>query len=490
MRHWVWTVFTGLVVLSASTQAVAQQKYAIQTSSAGDIEATFTYSVQAPKLRAREWVLFFARPTDLPSQSNVQSQVEPLARATEELTALARPIWEVRIPARNAELEKEVAVRVTYQATLHARRLVLLAAGDKEPPVAPLSEKERETCLSASTHCDFRSDAFADWLKSQRLQRGNQESDLDFARRTLQAVRKTCTYKANPGIHAASAVCQARHSDCGGLSAVFVSALRANSIPARCLVGRWAQSATADAPQYHVKAEFYGEGVGWVPVEVSGAVSDQRRPGVEPYFGNDRGDFFTMHTDWDLTVDTIHFGKKPVSLLQIAAYWVTGAGNLEQSSTKEDWQVRKTARPDSSGTANAPTLRSQGTDLLRRGEYRAAIEVLGRAIQQDSTDYLAYNERGAAYTFLDKDAEAIRDFSRSIGLNDRFAIAFRNRGAAYLRQEKYTQALADFNRAIQIDPNYILAYRGRSAVQRKLGKAEEADADERQATKLQQAKEK
>jgi len=135
----------------------------------------------------------------------------------------------------------------------------------------------------------------------------------------------------------------------------------------------------------------------------------------------------------------------------------------------------------------AVRLRRKGTELLRKGDHQEAIAVLNRALQQAPDDYLAFNERAAAYTFLDKDAAAIRDYTRSISLNDKFATAFRGRGAAYLRQEKYAEALADFDRAIQLNPDYLRAYRGRSAVYRKLGKDKEADADDRKAVALEQA---
>jgi len=136
--------------------------------------------------------------------------------------------------------------------------------------------------------------------------------------------------------------------------------------------------------------------------------------------------------------------------------------------------------------AEGAQLTRRGTELLRKGEYQPAIDVLTQAIETDPKDYLAYNERGAAYTFQNKDREAIQDFSRCIDLNDRFSSAFRSRGAAYLRQEKYGQALFDFNRAIQLDPDYIRAYQGRSAVYRKLNNQKEADEDEQTVSRLQQ----
>lgn len=477
-----WSLVLGCTVaLAGPFPAAAQQRYALQTWPVVDVEATLTYSAQTPKLWATEWIMFLARPPELPGQTGVQSRIEPAGRAIAELGGFGRPLWEVRVAARTRELEKGVTVRATHNATLHGRKLVALPAAVPAPPVAPLAEGERATYVEATRYYDFRSEAFQDWLTLQRLHRGNGEGDVDFARRVLLAVRKKCTYKFPEPAWKATEVLLAGRSHCGGLSVMFIAALRANGIPARATVGRWAQSARPGEGQYHVKAEFYAHNVGWVPVEVSGAVSFANT-NIDESIGNERGDFVTLNLDWDLVVDTVYFGRKTIDHLQLGAYWVkSSAGTFDGSGTTDDWQVR------TSRAAPMP-FRSQGTAQLRNGNYREAIDLLSRAIRQDPLDSLAYNERAVALSFLNRDAEAVQDFTAALAINDRAPITYRGRGSAYLRQQKYNEALADFNRAIQLDPNYILAYLGRSTVYRKLGKTAEADEDDRRAAQLQQAK--
>ena len=130
------------------------------------------------------------------------------------------------------------------------------------------------------------------------------------------------------------------------MAAMFVTALRARGIPARALAGRWAKSAKpADKigaiPYYqeHVKAEFYAQGVGWVPVDLSSAVLHDRSPGKLTFFGNDCGDFLTLHLDNDLTLDSLYFGVHVMPWMQDAAYWVTGAGNLNHAVIRKSWSV-------------------------------------------------------------------------------------------------------------------------------------------------------
>jgi transglutaminase-like putative cysteine protease len=67
--------------------------------------------------------------------------------------------------------------------------------------------------------------------------------------------------------------------DCGDYSSLFVALARAKGIPARHVVGYWALSGL---DQTHVWAEFYLQGLGWVPVDPT---VGQSSPDTEKYFG-------------------------------------------------------------------------------------------------------------------------------------------------------------------------------------------------------------
>lgn len=318
----------------------------LETSPSKRIKAVFTYEVNAPKMEAREWTLFAARLPELPGQTKVSSTCEPKASAIAELSALRRPVWAFRLPVRQPEMEKHVRIKITYQATLHARKLI---DSDQEPPaVTPLTAAARKQSLAASNVLNFNARSFQQWLDDESLRRGKDESDIDFAKRALQSMRRQFKYEyRNEMDRRAAAVCKVGKSDCGGLSVVFVSILRANGVPARVLGGRWAESVKkaeklGDVPynQTHIKSEFFAAGVGWVPVDASFAIQhDMSKEGLQ-YFGNDLGDFVVLHVDPDLVVDAGTFGKKTIEWMQTAGYWVSGPGNFNGSSVKEDWQVR------------------------------------------------------------------------------------------------------------------------------------------------------
>jgi transglutaminase-like putative cysteine protease len=123
--------------------------------------------------------------------------------------------------------------------------------------------------------------------------------------------------------------------------------MRANSVPARPLYGRWAESTNpvekvGGEPyhQWHVKAEFHAAGVGWVPVDLSSALKDQSPEGLG-CFGKDDGDFIVFHIDSDLVVNTGTFGVQTVEYMQLPSYWVSGRGSLKPTTITELWTVKE-----------------------------------------------------------------------------------------------------------------------------------------------------
>jgi transglutaminase-like putative cysteine protease len=235
-------------------------------------------------------------------------------------------------------------VVVRTEATLFARHLVPLPAGRKAPDVPAPGEEERKLALAATPRLNHDDDDFQKWLDANKLRRQKQESDVAFARRVFRAMTGTFTYK-RPFDHdgKATSTCQAKYGDCGCLATVFVCALRANDIPARELVGRLVKSARPfEAVEYgmHARAEFFAEGVGWVPADPAFDLGDRSASGSN-HFGNDAGDLLVLHFDGDLVVETKLAGKVTLTRLQGVGLWAMGAGNFDKPERKEDWRVRE-----------------------------------------------------------------------------------------------------------------------------------------------------
>jgi len=321
--------------------------YIVRVTAERPIEAELTFLCRyGPNFKAKEWMIFAAQPPELPGQAKVRTMLEPNGKGSAEAGALGRPVLLARLIPANGMFEQQFTVKVKYQATLRGRQLVERGAGDKA--TAPvLSETDRQTALAATGLCDFTSAEFQKWLDARKLRRGNDEDDVAFARRAYLAITGGYRYDYQPEQDRhVSKLATAKATDCGGMTLLFVGALRASKMPARVLAGRWAESAKPGAQlggvpflQYHVKAEFYARDVGWVPADPASGVLHDKKDGLV-FFGNDPGNFFTMHVDTDLVLDTM-FGKKTVPFMQGINFWVRGNPPGEKGTSEEAWVVKK-----------------------------------------------------------------------------------------------------------------------------------------------------
>ncbi len=77
--------------------------------------------------------------------------------------------------------------------------------------------------------------------------------------------------------------CDSKHGNCTDFHSVFISMARAEKIPARFQIGfpLPADKHSAEIPGYHCWAEFYLDGTGWVPVDISEA---WKHPEKHDYF--------------------------------------------------------------------------------------------------------------------------------------------------------------------------------------------------------------
>jgi transglutaminase-like putative cysteine protease len=333
--------------LPAATQE-PNASYALERRPSRTIAATYTYSVSVPQLTAAEWELFAPEPVNLPGQDILHASTSPEAVVISDASELRQPLFRARVPAASPTLRREITLSIEIDARLFARRLISREGPAQAAQHEALSEQQRSLALRATSQFDYPSESVREWLIGQGLLRGAREGDVDYARRVFQVIARHFGYDyRGEQNRAASYVCAVGKSDCGGLAALFVSALRSQGVPARTLAGRWAMSARPGQRigavayfQEHVKAEFFAQGVGWVPVDLSSAVLHDQTSEKLRFFGDDPGDFVTFHLDTGLVFDTRRFGRKTYTLLQRPSYWVAGSGSMQGVVTREDWTVR------------------------------------------------------------------------------------------------------------------------------------------------------
>ncbi|KAG5466538.1 hypothetical protein LSCM4_01690 [Leishmania orientalis] len=102
--------------------------------------------------------------------------------------------------------------------------------------------------------------------------------------------------------------------------------------------------------------------------------------------------------------------------------------------------------------ALAEELKARGNEAFAAKRFEDAIVLYDKAIEMDSTNFIYYNNRAAAYHELKNYAKAIEDANTSIAIEDN-AKAHARIGAALWAQMKYREAKDAFEVAAAMDPS-------------------------------------
>jgi transglutaminase-like putative cysteine protease len=282
------------------------------------IHATVTSAYHYPNMVSQEWWVAYPLPPEFAGQPKARGRIRIIEAPSAEPGQLAdesavrQPLATLHWFPDSIDGGRNFTVEGAYNVTINRRTLV---SGEPEEPVRLLTKAERSAFLASSNHFDFTSPKFRAWLASEDLKRKPNERDLDFAHRAMKSMVRTYTYRFElKSDRSASAVCKAGWSDCGGLATVYVSILRANGIPARCLSGR-----NLKPDGTHVRLDFYAEGVGWVPGDPSLAIS---RGSADAGFGRESTDMVIMH------FDLIRFQRE--------YFWLQGIGVVRSINVNHD----------------------------------------------------------------------------------------------------------------------------------------------------------
>ena len=345
-RGFPMAALAGLGV-SAFCRGLENAPLMVARSEKKRVRAVLSYQIHCPNMVASKWSAYAAIAPNFPGQDQTRTQMVPAPVESRDQSPENREIIGLVLPGQGSQVNT-LSVTVTYEATLYSRVLRPRVPGDKVPTVTPLRPVDRTNYLASRGDINHAAAEFGNWLQREKLRREKGEADTTFAGRAYLHLKRLMRYDYQPlSSRVATQVCKAGKSDCGGLSILFVAVMRANAIPARVLYGRWASSAKPSSTlgntpyyQWHVKSEFHARDVGWVPVDLSGAVeANARDPDSMAFFGNDPGDFITFHFNPNLIIDSGLFGPKPVHNLQYPMWWWTGQGSADPKRLVEDWQV-------------------------------------------------------------------------------------------------------------------------------------------------------
>jgi len=346
LRAFAAAALTYAALAPASAAPQVHIEYGAPKTYHCEIKQSFDF----PNMHTQTWVLYAPLAPATESQAYVSGTftvngASATPTIVSECSALRRPMYGMILQVQPGDVlhQTNLDCEVDYSVTEWPRRL---AAGPSRTHIAPLDHATRAACLAAGPTIDYTDRRFQAWLTRNALRRGKHETDLEFARHAFDTIRPMYNYQWIHGESAScSDVCARNHADCGRISCLFVSTLRANGIPARPLVGHNLTNApSADDPtQVHVISEFYATGIGWIPVDMSAAISNHAAPASDS-FGTENGVFLTMHTDFDMLVDSVYFGKRNQWAFQMPIAFVRGPGSIAGFSSQSTWQVTTSDR--------------------------------------------------------------------------------------------------------------------------------------------------
>jgi hypothetical protein len=141
---------------------------------------------------------------------------------------------------------------------------------------------------------------------------------LDYAERCYNFVATAYSYlNPNTGLHPVATLLAWGGGDCGNLSSIYISLLRYKDIPSRHIV------TIRPNNTYHVWADFYMEGYGWIPVDVTYKMSYPS----DDFFGEYDGNGIVVVKEVYVLLEREAGDTYNSVLLQGFDWWLWGSGS-------------------------------------------------------------------------------------------------------------------------------------------------------------------
>jgi TonB family protein len=118
-----------------------------------------------------------------------------------------------------------------------------------------------------------------------------------------------------------------------------------------------------------------------------------------------------------------------------------------------------------------------GNHWLEQRQYDRSIDQLNKAIALDSTNAMAFADRGLAHFWMHQFDAARRDFDAAGQLDPRNAVALRGRALLALESNDLAAAIAAFTASLEVDARNTFALAWRARIYLRMGEKDKALAD-------------
>lgn len=125
---------------------------------------------------------------------------------------------------------------------------------------------------------------------------------------------------------------------------------------------------------------------------------------------------------------------------------------LSDTAQKLTLETSATGTAASTAKMSAKELVEAGTAALNNGNYKAAVDMLKRALELEPKHNSAWNNLGNAYFGLHQYDDATAAYRKHIEINPYDAYVYNNLGLLFWRIQKYDDAIASFKKQIDVNP--------------------------------------
>jgi tetratricopeptide (TPR) repeat protein len=95
-------------------------------------------------------------------------------------------------------------------------------------------------------------------------------------------------------------------------------------------------------------------------------------------------------------------------------------------------------------------LYRKGVELNKKGDFKGAIALYTKALEQKKDSADLYFVRGRAYTQDEQYEKGLADLTKAVTLKPEYAEAYNHRGAIYVGLGKKDLAIADFKKSCEL----------------------------------------
>ncbi|KAH0619106.1 hypothetical protein JD844_018780 [Phrynosoma platyrhinos] len=108
--------------------------------------------------------------------------------------------------------------------------------------------------------------------------------------------------------------------------------------------------------------------------------------------------------------------------------------------------------PTAATTKQANALKIEGNELVKKGNYKKAVEKYTQSLKLHKLECATYTNRALCYLNLKQYKEAIQDCSEALQIDPKNVKAFYRRAQAYKELKNYKSSKADINSLLKIEP--------------------------------------